>query len=92
MPLSYAKMRLKSAPKKLNFLMAKAMSKSLHKIVVANALARSRMVTYNNPASFSIKTILCENTNIPFSKNCWKLGKINARFWKNIYSNVKITL
>ena len=35
-------------------------------------------------ASFSIKAILCENTNILFSKNYWKLGKMNARFWKNM--------
>ena len=63
----YAKMRLKSAPQKLNFLMA-------------NALARSRIVTHNNAASFLIKNILCENSNIIFSKNYWKLDKMNARF------------
>ena len=47
-----------------------------------DALARSRIVTQSNAASFSIKTILCENTNILFSKNYWKLGKnkMNARF------------
>ena len=38
---------------------------------------------FNNVAPFSIKTILCENTNILFSKSHWKLGKMNARFWKN---------
>ena len=32
-------------------------------------LARSRIGTHSNAASFSIKTILCENTNILFSKN-----------------------
>ena len=38
---------------------------------------------FNNVAPFSIKTILCEYTNILFSKSHWKLGKMNARFWKN---------
>ena len=84
MPCSHAKMRLKSAPQKLNFLMAKAISKLIHKIKAANALARSHIVTHSNAVSFSIKTILCENTNISFSKNYWKLGKMNATFWKNI--------
>ena len=55
---------LKSAPQKLNFVMAKTKSKSY----TANDLARSRIVTHSNAASFSIKTILCE-TNILFSKN-----------------------
>ena len=56
MPCFHAKMRLKSAPQKLDFLMTKA-------------LLRSRIVTHSNPASISIRTILCENTNILFSKN-----------------------
>ena len=50
----------------------------------ANTLARSRIVTHRKAASFLIKTILCENTSICFSKNYWKLGKMNARTWKNI--------
>ena len=70
---SHAKMRLKSAPQKLDFLMTKAISKSCTsvqlQIVAANILARSRIVTHSNAASFSIRTILCENTNILFSKN-----------------------
>ena len=72
-------MRLKSAPQKLNVLMAQ---KVVDYIVAANILARSGIITHSN--SFSIKTILCENINILFSKNYWKLGKMNARFWKNI--------
>ena len=47
---------------------------------------------HSNAAWFSIKTILCENTNIRFSKNYWKLGKMNARFSKNIWNKGKITL
>ena len=47
---------------------------------------------HNNAASFSIRTILCENTNIPFRKNYWKLGNMNARFWKNIWNNNNICL
>ena len=45
-------------------------------MVAANALARSRIVTHSNAASFLIRTILFENTNIPFSKNYFKLGKM----------------
>ena len=66
----HAKMCLKSAPQKLNFLMTKAISKSCTLIVATNVLARSRIVTHSKTASFSIKTILCEKTNILFSKNC----------------------
>ena len=28
--------------------------------------------------------ILCKTNNYFFAKNFWKLGKMNARFWKNI--------
>ena len=65
MPRFHAKMRLKSASQKLNFVLAQA----VHWIVAANDLEPSRIVTHNNTASFSIKTILCETNNIPFSKN-----------------------
>ena len=40
--------------------------------------ARSRIVTHSNAASFSIKTILFETSNIIFSINYWKLGKMNV--------------
>ena len=66
-------MRLKSTPQKLY-------QKVIHKIVAANTLSRYCIVTYSNAVSFLIKANLCENTNIPFSKNYGKLGKINARF------------
>ena len=66
MPRSYAKMHLKSGPQKLNFITAKAISKCYTLIVAANVLARSRIVTHNNTASFSIKTTLYETTNILF--------------------------
>ena len=62
-------MRLKSAPQKLNFVMGKVNQKVLHKIIAANALARSRIVTHSNAASFSIKFTLSETNNILFSKN-----------------------
>ena len=42
------------------------------------------IVAQSNAASFLIKTVLCENTNILFSNNYWKLGNMNAKFWKNI--------
>ena len=70
----------------------KLFKKVRHKIVAAYALARYRIVTHSNAASFSIKNILCENTNICFSKNYSKLGKTNARFWKNIQYKDKVTL
>ena len=53
---------------KTELLNGKSYIKNLHKIVAANALARSRIVTHSNAVSFSIKTILCENTNISFTK------------------------
>ena len=61
-------------------------------ILTTNSLARSRIVTHSNAASFSIKTISCENTNIPFSNNYWKLCKMNAKFCKNIYNKGKVRL
>ena len=57
MSRSHAKMRLKSAPQKLNIVMAKGISKSYTLDCSANALAR-----------FCIVSSLCE-TNILFSKN-----------------------
>ena len=80
MPRSNAKMRLKTLPQKLNFIMAKALSKRVIEIVAANALARSRIVTPCNTTSFLIKTPLCETNNILLHKNYWKLGKMNATF------------
>ena len=67
MPCFHAKMRLKSTPQKLDFLMAKAISRGC--TLDCSCKCRSRIVTRSNAASFSIRTILCENTNIPFSKN-----------------------
>ena len=76
----HVKMRLKSAPQKLNFWIEKAISKSC------------TLVTHSKAASFFIKTILYEKTNILFSKIYWKLGKMNASFWKNIYNKGKVAL
>ena len=84
MSLFHAKMRLKSAPQKLNFLMEKATSKSCTIDYSYKYPCTFRIVTHSNTASFLIKNILCENTNIFFSNSYWKLGKMNARFWKNI--------
>ena len=73
MPCSYAKMHLKSARQKLNFVMIKTISKGYTldalALVAPNALAGPRIITYSLTASFSIKTTLCENSNILFSKN-----------------------
>ena len=72
---SNAKLRLKIAPQKMKFL-----------IVARRCPCTFPQVTHSNAALFSIKTILCENTNVLFSKNYWKLAKMkmNARFSKNI--------
>ena len=88
LPRFHAKMLWKVHHK--NFIMVKAISKSYalhctaHYIVASNTIARSRIVTHSSIDSFSIKTILCETNNILFSKNYWKLVKMNAGFWKNI--------
>ena len=66
------------APQKLNFIMAKDISKSY------TLDCSCSIVTHSSAASFSIKTILRENTNILFGKNYCKLSKMNARFSKNI--------
>ena len=81
MPLYHAKMRLKSAPQKLNLLMAKAISK---RCTLDCSCKCPCTFPHSNAVSFSIRTILCENTNILFCKEYWNLGKMNARFWKNI--------
>ena len=65
----HAKMRLKSAPQKLNFLMEKATSKSCTLDCSYKCPCTVPLITHSNAASFLIKTILCENTNILFSKN-----------------------
>ena len=63
MPHSQAKMRLKTAPQKLNFAMVKAISKAY---TVHCSWKSPCIVTHSNAASFSIKIILCENVNILF--------------------------
>ena len=65
-PPSHTKMRLKRAPQKLNFLMAKVYKKIIHLTVSTNVLARFLIVTHCYAVSFSRKTILCE-TNIFYS-------------------------
>ena len=71
---SHAKMRLKSPPQKLNFVMAKTISKS-YILNCSHALARFRIVTHSNTASFSIKIILCETNNILFWQELLKTRK-----------------
>ena len=90
--LSNATMRLKSAPQKLNFVMVKAKTKSYTLDCSCKFPCTFPIVTHSKAASFSIKFILCENTNILFSSNYWKLDKMNARFWKNIFNKGKVRL
>ena len=70
-PRSHAKVRLKSAPQKLKFAMAKAISKSYTldcsrkypcTYQIPNTLARFHKVTHSSAASFLIKSILCETS------------------------------
>ena len=67
----HAKMRLKSEVQKLNLLMAKAISKSC---TLDCSCKWPCTFPHSKTASFSIEIILCENINILFSKNYWKLG------------------
>ena len=69
MPRFHAKMRLKSAPQKLNFLMTKAMSKSCTLDCSSKYPGALLHSYHSNTALLLIKTILSENTNILFSKN-----------------------
>ena len=66
MPRSQVKMRLKSAPQKLSFLIAKLISKSY---TLDCSCKYPCTFPYSNTASFSIKTTLCETNSILFSKN-----------------------
>ena len=50
--------------------------------------AQLRIVT----ASFSIKATSYGTNNILLRKYYWKLGKMNARFWNNIWNKSKVTL
>ena len=55
MPHSQGKMDLKIAPQKLEFVMVRAISKSYTLDCSSKSLARPRIVTPSNAASFSIK-------------------------------------
>ena len=68
-PVPNAKIYLKSAPQKLDFVMEKVISKVIHQVVAPNVFAHSYIATHKNTASFSIKTTLCETNDILFSKN-----------------------
>ena len=75
-PSSYAKMRLKSAPQKVNFVMAKAISKS-YKVDCGCKCPFTFPHSYE--ASFLKKYLMWHYQHF-FCKNLWKLGKMNARF------------
>ena len=68
MPRSNVKMRLKTVPQKLNFVMAKALSKRVIDTVAANALARSHIVTHCNTTSFSIKPLYMKLATFFFTR------------------------
>ena len=83
----HAKMHFKSVPQRLDFVMAKAISN----IYTLDCSCKCPcMVAHSNTASFLIKTTLYETNNFLFSKKYWKLGKMNARFWRNIQNQGKV--
>ena len=93
MPASHAKMCLKSASQKLNFLMAKGIKRKIYtKFVATNALARFRVFTHCYATSFSRKTILCETNNIFYNLGNQKWDKTNNWSWKYIKNKYKVTL
>ena len=61
-------MGLKNAPQKLNFVIAKATSKS-YALDCSCKCPCGWVPTHNTTGSFLIKITLCETTNILFSKN-----------------------
>ena len=70
MSRSHAKMRLKSAPQKLNFVKGEAIAESYALDCTCKCPCTFlHIVTQSNTASFSIKTTLCETNNILFTKN-----------------------
>ena len=66
MSRSHAKMRSKSEPQKLDFVMAKAISKCY---TLEYSCKYPCTFPHSYAASFLIKTILCETINILFNKN-----------------------
>ena len=77
MPHFHAKMRLKSAPQNLNFLMAKDISKSytLNCSCMLMPFPVPAYFKHSNAASFSIKITLGENTNIFLARTIESLVK-----------------
>ena len=69
MPRFHAKICLESESQNWTLEWQKLYQKVIPNIVAANALALSRLVTHNNPI-FSIKTTLCETSNIRFKNEC----------------------
>ena len=54
---------------------------------MARSHAKMRLKSATQKLNFGIAKAfesLCQNNNIVFSKNYWKLGKMNARFWESI--------
>ena len=78
-PLSHTKMRLKSAPQKVNFSMAKSMQKNY----ALNCSPKCsctfpHIVTHCYTASFFRKNILSETNNIFYNLGNQKLDKTNS--------------
>ena len=71
-------MRLKSAPQKVNFFMAKSIQKSYTLICSRKCPCTFRIVTHCCTASFSRKVILCETNNIFSSLGNQNLDETNS--------------
>ena len=65
--------------------------KVLWHIVALRALARFRIVTHSNAASFSRKLVLCETNNIFYSREYQVWHKDDNRFWKIIKNKGDVT-
>ena len=91
-PPSHAKIRLKSAPQKVNFLMAKSIRKSYKLTCSHKCPCTFHIVTHCCAVSFSRKTILCETNNIFYSLGNQKLDKTNSWSLKYIGNKYEVTL
>ena len=62
-PPTHAKVHLKSAPQKLNFLMVKAIQKVIHQIVATNALAHgSQTMKFGQLIEYNMRMVFLEKS------------------------------
>ena len=92
MPPSHAKIRLESAPEKLNFGMAKLYQKVIDQIVATNAFARSCTVTHSDVASFfNEKDIFCKTNHTFLARAVEEQAKLNPDSQRTFKIKVRST-